>query len=40
MIRGDERIDPSFFMDLFTPLFWPKGIENEEERQGMYYDCA
>ena len=39
MIRGEESIDPSFFMNLFTPLFWPQGIVNGEERQGMYYDC-
>jgi hypothetical protein len=40
MIRGEECVDPSFFMNAFTPLFQPQGIEIEEERQGMYYDCA
>jgi len=39
MIRGEESVDPSFFMNVFTPLFQPQGMVDEEERQGMYYDC-
>jgi hypothetical protein len=39
MIRGEECVDPSFFMNVFTPLFQPQGMVDEEERQGMYYDC-
>ena len=39
MIRGEESVDPSFFMNLFTPLFRPQGMVNGKEQEGMYYDC-
>jgi len=40
MIRGEESVDPLFFMNVCTPLFWPQGMENGKEQEGMYYDCA
>ena len=40
MIRGEECVDPSFFMNVFTPLFRPQGMVNGKEQEGMYYDCA
>ena len=40
MIRGEESVDPSLFMNVFMPLFRPQGKENRNEQEGMYYDCA
>ncbi len=38
MIRSEESVDPLFFMNVFTPLFRPQGMENGHEQEGMYYD--
>ena len=44
MVGGEQSIiDPSSFMDVFTPLFWPpreEGEVNADEQEGMYYDFA
>jgi len=44
-MAGDEQsTDPSSFMNVFRPLFWPlvkeKGGVNADEQEGMYYDFA
>ena len=45
MVGGEQSIDPSSFVDVFRPLFWPQPVEEEgevnaDEQQGMYYDFA
>jgi hypothetical protein len=45
MVGGEQSIDPSSFMNVFRPLFWPRpvgeeGEENTHEQEGMYYDFA
>jgi hypothetical protein len=40
MVGSEESVDPSLFMNVFMPLFWPQGEENINQQEGMYYDCA
>jgi hypothetical protein len=40
MVKSETIIDPSFFMDVFMPLFRPPDDENLNQEEGMYYDFA
>jgi hypothetical protein len=40
MVGSEESVDPSLFKNVFMPLFWPRGEENINQQEGMYYDCA
>ena len=44
MVGGEQSTDPSSFMNVFRPLFWPlveeEGGVNADEQEGMYYDFA
>ena len=44
MVGGEQSTDPSSFMNVFRPLFWPlveeEGEVNADEQEGMYYDFA
>jgi hypothetical protein len=44
MVGGEQIIDPSSFMNVFSPLFRPpveeEGEENADEQEGMYDDFA
>jgi hypothetical protein len=38
MVKSETSIDPSLFMDVFMPLFWPPEA-NIPEQEGVYHDC-
>jgi len=40
MVGSEESVDPSLFVNVFMPLFWPPREENINQQEGMYYDCA
>ncbi len=40
MVGGEESVDPLLFMNVFIPLFRPRGEENRNQQEGMYYGCA
>jgi len=40
MVKSEESVDPSLFMNDIMHLFWPQEDENINQQEGMYYDCA